>query len=143
MYPVCICLHAMHLPFHGDAPLQTGSHVTADEEFWLHDGVTMRNFQNAASNHLADSRSRPADPEWLHHLPPRRLARRSPSLLPGWPRLLPTSLEQDCSPLRENLKSPRRGLSPANHNQCPPAAGIFVCVNRLPPRLNTPKAFEI
>jgi hypothetical protein len=45
MYLVCICLHAMHLPFHGDAPLQSGSHVTADEEFWLHDGITMRTFQ--------------------------------------------------------------------------------------------------
>jgi hypothetical protein len=45
MYPVCIDLHAMHLPFHGDATAQTGSHVTAAEEFWLHGGITMRIFE--------------------------------------------------------------------------------------------------
>ena len=45
MYPVCIRLHAMRLPCFGDAPGQTGSHVTADEEFWLHDGITMRTFE--------------------------------------------------------------------------------------------------
>ena len=45
MYPVCVHLHAMHLPSYGDAPQQTGSHVTADEGFWLHDGFNMRIIQ--------------------------------------------------------------------------------------------------
>jgi hypothetical protein len=38
MYPVCIRKNTKPLPFRGDGTLQAGSHVTADEEFWLHDG---------------------------------------------------------------------------------------------------------
>jgi hypothetical protein len=45
MYPVCIRLHAMLIPYRGDELPQTGSHVTADEEFWLQDGPTMRIFE--------------------------------------------------------------------------------------------------
>jgi hypothetical protein len=39
MYPVCIGLHAKPLPSGGDEQAQTKSHVTADEEFWLHCGA--------------------------------------------------------------------------------------------------------
>lgn len=45
MYPVCIQLHAMHLPCLRNAPQQMESHVTAAQEFWLAGGVTLRIFQ--------------------------------------------------------------------------------------------------
>jgi hypothetical protein len=45
MYPVCIRMHAKPLPFFGDAALQTGSHVTADEAFWLHSGDNHEDFE--------------------------------------------------------------------------------------------------
>jgi len=45
MYRVCIGADAMRIPSHGDAPLQTRSHVTADEELWLHAASTMRTFE--------------------------------------------------------------------------------------------------
>ncbi|CAB1402727.1 hypothetical protein, partial [Pseudomonas fluorescens] len=44
----------------------------------------------AASHHLVDSRSGPANAQWLHHFSPR--AWRSSPLLPRRPWLLPTSL---------------------------------------------------
>lgn len=45
MYPVCTNLQAKPLPFFGDGALQTGSHVTADEEFWLHSGDNHEDFE--------------------------------------------------------------------------------------------------
>ena len=45
MYPFCIRTHAKPLPFSGDRALQTGSHVTADEEFWLHSGDNHEDFE--------------------------------------------------------------------------------------------------
>jgi hypothetical protein len=45
MYPVCIRLHAMHIPFDRNEMARSESYVTADEEFWLHDGLTMRIFE--------------------------------------------------------------------------------------------------
>jgi hypothetical protein len=45
MYPVCIRLHAKPLPSGGDKRRQTQSHVTADEEFWLHCGDNHEDFE--------------------------------------------------------------------------------------------------
>lgn len=45
MYPVCIRLLTKPLQFSTNAGLQTGSHVTADEEFWLHCGDNHEDFE--------------------------------------------------------------------------------------------------
>jgi hypothetical protein len=45
MYPVCIHLHAKRLLTGGDKRQQAGSHVTADEEIWLHRDVNHEDFE--------------------------------------------------------------------------------------------------
>ena len=45
MYLLCIRLHAKPLPCCGDGRVQTGSHVTADEAFWLHSGDNHEDFE--------------------------------------------------------------------------------------------------
>jgi predicted glycosyltransferase involved in capsule biosynthesis len=38
-------MHAKTVPLCGNGQLQTGSHVTADEEFWLHCGFNHEDFE--------------------------------------------------------------------------------------------------